>query len=485
MTHRGGAPVFLKHLLFSIALVFAAAAILLTIFLTSAATATGSSPAAAISLVSGVNTGILGPGEQRWFKISAAGSTVSKSLTLTFSPAPGQYLSMQLFDEDQTQFFRPDDTSRMKVFGVGQPVSDNSPGADTLHWAGNLAVNTTYYVQVLNNSDFAVDYWLVAEDTAGGSTAQAIASVVEEAEISVAAAPQPATHPAQASQMLPGLNTATLPPHTIHWYTFTHDDPANSNQIQNLDFSLFFTPDDGNRRHAVNFELFTASAVETWLRGDQDRLNNFGAGMLVSRDGDAQTGERIWNGTVLRGENYYLAVENNSDVTIDYWLFDDNIYTPQLGATTKPAPAPEFAPGQAPQTAIPLEFGQNSGGLKPGQQIWYSFSVSNPANNEYFEEMALTMITTPSDGNRIHHINFNVFTAHGVKNWSPQNNSNIFNVGAGSLVVRDNNALTGERFWAGWVVENDLYYVQIQNGADTPIDYWLFTGDVYGPELGP
>ena len=94
------------------------------------------------------------------------------------------------------------------------------------------------------------------------------------------------------------------------------------------------------------------------------------------------------------------------------------------------------------------------------------------------------MVATPDDGNRIHNITFDVFTADAVKNWSPGNNSQINNVGAGSLVVRDNNDLTGERFWTGWVTENSLYYVQIRNGTNVHIDYWLFTDDVYGPELG-
>ena len=48
----------------------------------------------------------------------------------------------------------------------------------------------------------------------------------------------------------------------------------------------------------------------------------------------------------------------------------------------------------------------------------------------------------------------------------------------------DHNPLTGEKFWNGWVVDNDLYYVQIRNGTDVHTDYWLYTGDVYGPELG-
>ena len=66
----------------------------------------------------------------------------------------------------------------------------------------------------------------------------------------------------------------------------------------------------------------------------------------------------------------------------------------------------------------------------------------------------------------------------------PGNPEGISNVGAGSVVYRDDNHLTGERFWSGWVVDNDLYYVRIRNGSDVFVDYRLFNGDVYGPELG-
>jgi hypothetical protein len=93
------------------------------------------------------------------------------------------------------------------------------------------------------------------------------------------------------------------------------------------------------------------------------------------------------------------------------------------------------------------------------------------------------MVVTPDDGNRIHHVNFEVFTADGVRSWSP-GGAAIYNVGAGGLVVRDNNLLTGERFWTGWLIEDMLFYVRIRNGSDARVDYWLFTGDVYGPELG-
>lgn len=101
--------------------------------------------------------------------------------------------------------------------------------------------------------------------------------------------------------------------------------------------------------------------------------------------------------------------------------------------------------------------------------------------------MALTMVMTPDDGNRIYYVPFDVFRAgEDVQYWSPTDSSNkqISNMGAGSVVFRDNNPLTGERFWSGWVVNNNLYLVQVRNGTNVPIDYHLFTGDVYSPELG-
>jgi hypothetical protein len=52
------------------------------------------------------------------------------------------------------------------------------------------------------------------------------------------------------------------------------------------------------------------------------------------------------------------------------------------------------------------------------------------------------------------------------------------------VVFRDDNPVTGEKFWNGWVVDNDVYYVQLRNLNEVPMDYWLFTGDVYRPELG-
>jgi len=191
----------------------------------------------------------------------------------------------------------------------------------------------------------------------------------------------------------------------------------------------------------------------------------------------------LWNGTVIKGDKYLLSISNGNDVPIDFYFYEGDIINAHLGEEPAPQPPPVYAQGAAPQTAEPMRIGENEGKLQPGEEAWYSFSVAD-LDEEAREEMALTMIFTPDDGNRIHNVTFDVFTPDGAKYWSPGVNSDINNLGAGSIVERDDNFLTGERFWSGWVNDGDLYYVQVRNGNDVPIDYHLFTGDVYGPELG-
>jgi hypothetical protein len=277
-----------------------------------------------------------------------------------------------------------------------------------------------------------------------------------------------------------------LEPHITRWYRFIQNDPANPNHFQDFNFSLFFTPGNGSHQNQVNFELFTANEIEVWRRGERSRPINFGAGREVSRDGDPNTAERVWGGTLLRGDTYYVAIQNESDYQLDYWLFDDDVYNPQLGQPAEPEPepvaTPEFLAGSAPQEAVPLVTGQNTGGLEPGREVWYSFTARD-GDGDFFEELTLTMIATPGDDNRIQFINFEVFTAEGVRRWSSEGGGTGYNVGAGSVVVRDNNPLTGERLWTGWLIEGTPFYVRVSNGSDTRVDYWLFPADEQGPEL--
>lgn len=472
----------------------------------SAIAAGGDTPAQAVPLAEDVNTGSLNPGEQHWYKFTLeAGeqpADVQRSLTLILTPDTANikwFVSLKLFEEDQSQFFFQGDASNMTHLGAGSVVErDTNPDTAELIWTGWIAAGETYYIQVLNDSDFPIDYWLFNADVLNPplTAPEATAAEPEEPQADEAEEPQTPEEvpvapedsdlgnaPDNPAQLTLGRTEGKLPPKSTAWYALHYPDFSGNKKLQELDFSVFFTPDDGNRRHYVNFELYATSELNFWQRGDADQMTNFGAGMLVSRDGDYNTGERIWRGVVLSNNDYLLAVENGTDVEIDYYIYEDDIYNPILGPLPEAAPLKVFAPGAAPLTALPLKIGENTGGLQPGEEDWYTFRIAD-FDEEDFEQMALTLVTTPDDGNRIRNLTFDVFTAGGVQNWSPGDNSQIDNVGAGSVVYRDDNPLTGERFWSGWIIDNDLYLVQIRNGTESPMDYHLYTGDVYRPELG-
>jgi hypothetical protein len=472
-----------KSILFPVAGIFAIAAAVLVIWFTSAATSTGGTPTQAITLGDEMTTGLLPPGQQRWFKftgdIDGEAGRVQKSFTMIFTPDDGnrvRQVNFQLYEGNEAQYFNPDGSNHITNFGAGAVVSrDSNPVTGEFVWNGWLNGSDTYYLQVTNGSELTIDYWLFPKDIIHVPLGEPV--VPQDVPL-----PEMGAAPSNPEFLAPDLTTGKLAPHSIYWYAFANSDFTSESRIQSRDLSMFFTPDDGNRQHHINFEIYPLSEIQIWERGDRDKLTNLGAGMLVSRDGDPNTGERIWRGSIARGETYLLAVENGSEVEIDYWIFNGDIYRPELGPKPTPELPPVFAQGASPSTAFPLQLGVNKGGLEPGKEIWYSFRLTDFLDAG-FDEMALTMITTPDDGRRIHHMVFEVFTAGGAQNWSPGDNSRISNVGAGGIVERDDNPVTGERFWKGWVVENDLYYVQIRNGADVRMDYWLFTGDVFRPEL--
>jgi hypothetical protein len=477
----------LKCFLGLAAVTFAVAATLLLIFFTTAATDTGSSPAAAISLVEGMNTGILGPDQHRWFRLALdqrpAIVELEQSLTLIFTPAHDnltQYISLQIFTADQIQFFDPNKPGQTATFGVGQlAANENNRGQAKLFWHGWLARDQLYYIQLRNDSDFAIEYWLSNQDIKP--------EVVAGPETSLPApppAPEIGLDPGRAVTLNSDVRQGRLQPDTTYWYTFAYHDFAAEEKFRTASFSMFFTPGNDHRQQQVNFRVFSAGEIEQWQRGGQAEPLHFGAGMLVSRDGDPLTGERVWQGPVLRGDTYFLAIENKADMAIDYWLFDGDIHHAELGTQAPAQPAPAAIPEPAPQTATSLNPDRTLGRLEPGQEIWHSFSIADQ-DQDYFEAAALTLIATPVDEHRIQQVNLEIFTAAAIQNWSPGNDTGINNVGAGSIVYRDDNPLTGERFWSGWIVDNELYYVRLRNSADIPIDYWLFNGDVYGPELGP
>jgi len=487
-----------------ITLVMALSVILLVVSISMAAGGGGDTPAEAVQLDSEVNTGHLEPLEQAWFVFpgdpEGRGIDVQRSLTLIYTPNQpftSQYINLMIYEEDQIGLFDNGDVSAMAQLGGGSPVErDSNPETGEQTWTGWVYGPKNYYIVVANNSDFPIDYYLFNADVQQAELG-AIEPPPEAVEEEVTAAEEP-YYPVTEGGIDPtvpsnlsadGVTHGKLAPNSTGWYTFQFDDfeSGNPNSVkENVEYTLFYTPMDGNLRHLVNFELFRAGETDFWLRGDgAEGMTNFGAGAIVERDRNYVTGERLWSGAVLNGNKYLLAVENNTGIDIDYWLVEGDVYDFEIDGPTFAA-TKTYAPGASPTTSVPLKLGENVGKLMPGEQAWHSFFITD-FDNEAFEQMALTMIATPADGNRDHYITFEVFRAGpDVQYWSETDpdNSQISNMGAGSLVVRDDNPWTMERFWNGWVLDNNLYLVQVRNGSDVPVDYHLFTGDVYRPPLG-
>nr|HMQ53758.1 hypothetical protein [Anaerolineae bacterium] len=162
MTNASSVQTPLKYVLILVAISFALTVALLSIFFAGASTGTGSSPQTAISLVNQLNTGVLGPNQQRWFRL-AAGTTgqLKQSFSLVFTPVSlRQQISLQVYDEAQAL-----SASSPTPVGVGQwTASVNSQQASGILWAGVIQGEAVYYVQVVNNSDAPIDYWLFAEN---------------------------------------------------------------------------------------------------------------------------------------------------------------------------------------------------------------------------------------------------------------------------------------------------------------------------------
>lgn len=325
----------LKQFLCLVALIFAGSATLLSILLTSAATATGSQPSLAISLVEGSNTGILGAHQQRWFRIlpssPSAATSLEKTLTLSFAPPAAnldQLLTMALFEGKAAPSSRDDDLSTLTSRGEAELIVEEGGKRAMLIWHGQISAGKTYYIHLANPTDFPLDYRLLAQQPA----TSLMAAPVQTKEPAPAPTETPATGaaPDEAVLLGSGLNQGKLKAGSQQWYTFKVTNWDNPARFYTLKFTLFFTPDDGQRRHYVNFQLFTAEAVARWRRGEADRLTNFGAGMLLARDGDPNTGERLWQGTVMDGQTYFLLIENGTAVEIDYWLFDDDVEHPEF-----------------------------------------------------------------------------------------------------------------------------------------------------------
>ena len=145
-----------------------------------------------------------------------------------------------------------------------------------------------------------------------------------------ASAKYPSIYPNAAMALHDGANTGRLAPGGEHWYSFIRQD-FDDNLFEHMNITMFATPTDGNTSHHINFQLYPASQIHMWLRGTPNAMVPMGEGEWVSRDNDPVTGERLWSGTVVDGDTYYLRVFNNSDQVIDYYVINQDVVNTELG----------------------------------------------------------------------------------------------------------------------------------------------------------
>jgi hypothetical protein len=237
-----------------------------------------------------------------------------------------------------------------------------------------------------------------------------------------------------------------------------------------LDLTLFFTPDNGQRIHHVNFQIFPADQINRWYWGDTSQMQNMGAGGIVSRDGDPMTGERLWSGWVLDSDTYYIQIFNGADATIDFWLFTDNVIGAELGESSPLPPALDVPAGADPNHPLTLAPGIEKGQLKAGQETWYTVAYDD-FDDDFYEPHTFTLIFTPDDGQRVHRVGFEILPFDQLHIWQRGDTQQMRNVGVGSVVSRDEDPLTGERLWSGWLMDGETYYLKVRNNAELPIDY--------------
>lgn len=398
-----------------------------------------------------------------------------------------------------------------------------------------------------------------------------------------AASPDLGSNPSAALPLSIGLNVGTLTPGEDVWYAFNGEDLGNQ-PPGTVVLNMVYKPGSHDVAAYVNFQILTSEQVDRWLQGHTDQY--LGVGTFTTTDFDQETAERLWSGSVLENQTYYVHLFNNSGQNVDYhltalgqpevnaapgtsaprpasnvipaaaregdlepgatleetqWLLVASALqgmstpdaaawlsmasrvgwlppaNPGSGAAVSDAYAPgpgyaleraavveilETSPAEAeaapsaepaslldlypnvyPTAPLALHDGVNVGKLAPGGEHWYSF-IREDRDAEWFEFMPMTLFTTPTDGNSSHHINFQIFTGGQLEIWTRGTPEDMVPMGAGQWVSRDKDPVTGERLWAGHVIDGDLYYVRIFNNSDQVIDYYLITNDIVNTELG-
>jgi hypothetical protein len=303
-----------------------------------------------------------------------------------------------------------------------------------------------------------------------------------EADVIVTTPPDPtqgySIYPNQPVQLLWGPNTGRLAPGAEHWYTFTPGKIDNE-RFEDMSLTIFFTPGEPNIARYVIFEMFTGSQYQIWERGTPNDMEHFGVGSWVSRDGDYNTGERLWRGPVIDGDQYFVKLTNGSDEWIDYHLIPDDIINIEMGpkpASDGPAQPVELTPtGKDIGSPLPISVGHTRDKLAAGEDIWFQFEyrINDPDKFE-FHPYLIELNHTPGAGHITNHVNVEIYPFQEQHLWRRGDTDKIVPLGAGSDLKYDKSSDTHTWVWDGHLVSNTIYFIRVRNESIQDIDYDLF-----------
>jgi hypothetical protein len=268
-----------------------------------------------------------------------------------------------------------------------------------------------------------------------------------------------------------------LAPGEAAWYQYF---PGGAGTSRSDNVTLIFSPavELGAQVSGVNFRILSSGQVTNG--SDATVVTPIGTGSYVSRDGDPNTGEYLWQGKLPGSDAYYVRVHNDTNSSIDFWLYPGDIVRVESMPTPVGEAAPaSAAPGDAPQDlpwAAPA-----TGHLEPAQESWYRWVPTGDVAQR--QDSSFTLFFTPGNTLFADWVASEVMTT--AQREARERGQSNANTGAGAIVSRDGNPLTGERLWRGQLVAGEVYLVRIANASDAPIDYWLFQGDIDRPVFPP
>lgn len=428
-----------------------------------AAPGAGSSPQLAQPLGSGLNVGTLAPGETFWYVLDRElGNQPARLVVLNLVYRPGEhdvapYVNFQILAADQVDRWLQGYSDAYLGMGVFTTTDFDQNSSERL-WSGSLSKDQVYYVRLFNNSSQPVEFHLMALSQPLNTPVVERQARLVEPETGAGATSNVVVEPA-ASQV-------------------------NVDEAESLSILKPGATQEETRWRLVTAVIKSLPAEEAvawltmasqvgWLPGEQDvaqapptraELPPVSAQVPAARAGE--------DGALSQT----LAEHATPDAS-----------APQVPAEVpeaKPVDLHELYPDVYPTTPLVLHDGPNVGRLAPGGEHWYTFVSHEDRDKQMIAKLALTMFTTPTDGNTSHLINFQIYPGNQLHIWQRGTPQDMVPMGQGEWVSRDNDPVTGERLWSGTVINGDRYYVRVVNGSQQVIDYYLITNDVINTELG-